>query len=382
MKFLGIYKQKKSTTTPPPPGGALEALDVTIPDTLTVGQTVTGSYTYNSPNNSLEANEPPICEGVEISGVLEVGEILTANIIGFQSQNGQAQGVHTYRWYRASDQQQLNEVQFSTEAAPVIPPTAESKFIRVEVDLIQTGGGNTVGKTYYSTYTKTSVSLGPPPPQAFDPLTIPWAGAWRPFTLEGYTDAWNNEMNELPGNTATLFGDLTQDGTAALPTYDAAQQAMRFVKASSQRLLTVKPSTAIVSPWTAVIRFKLANIQSGISQYLIAANNSIYVGVNGDGKIFVSGPTGIIDVLNLVVPNQWYVITVTHDGLNTMVNVNYATNYGPLASGTQAFGTGNFRVGSTWSGTYHLDGWISHLFIKGGALTTTENDNMKLYFGL
>jgi hypothetical protein len=214
----------------------------------------------------------------------------------------------------------------------------------------------------------------------FDPLSIAWAGAFTPTTLAGFTNTWDNEKNSGSSATSTLCSNMTQDASNPLPTYDAAEQALRFVKTSSQRLVMSKPSTALSQPWTLVVRFKLATLPANGSSwhYLFGANANILVCIGQTGQVFVSG-TAVGPVL---VANQWYVLTITHNGASTMVSLNFTTDYGPGNASTASITTGTSRVGAAYSQTHYMDGWMSHFFIKGGTLTTEENNGMKSYFGL
>lgn len=344
---------------------ATPVVGVTLPNTLTVGTEVTASYTFASPTP--EANEPPYARSLIISGTPTVGSTLTLTIDGLVIPNGKTAGTHIYRLYRCNNRQSVGTlIAGAVSSTYLLSATDDGRYIRGEVDLVQTAGSNTTSlETYCTTFSPQVTS------STFNPIAaIAWDSAFLHTDLIGFASdgIWPNSGTGV---------NAVRDGVANLPVYDSARGALEFTRASSQRLeITGQGQSQPIEVW---IKFRLKSLPGNMQ--LIAWTSSMFIYVNNGGDLSVCGGTANT---NLVI-NTDYVIRVLISGISTTVEVNHGA---PIAVTTgvsiNSLGSGGGRLGSSDATTpsNHLDGYEYDVFIKDIALSPTEQTNMWTWFGL
>ena len=132
-------------------GGTPVSGDPTASSVLVTENTDVYSLTYTYSGDEIESNKPPIADDITISGTLVVTNVLTANVNEFKSYNNKAAGTHTYQWYRANDKKQAGETSLGTASTHTLVSGDATKYIRVEVSLIEADGTNSeVMKSMYT----------------------------------------------------------------------------------------------------------------------------------------------------------------------------------------------------------------------------------------
>lgn len=364
-QYIGFGSGRKKPVTTAE-GSPVQAQDITVADTLTVGVKPTVSYTFYSADSALEANQPPYADSIEVSGTPVAGETLTSSITNLVIPNGKTAGPHDYQWYRHSHKRNSNgtAIPGATSSSYVVQEADDGYYLQVVVTLRQFGVQNTTGETYYSLFTERVTS------DSFNPITdIAWESAYIP------ADAANFIINGNQWSNRGSLGPMVQDGTNAVPVYDAAEQAMKFTRASAQWLNIPKKNPQWTAPFEIYIRFKPDTLPT--LQYIFGFSNTVYLGINSTGGMNFSGNATAMGI----VADQWHVARIVWNGATTTVEINHGA---PITAnaGTGAIGTSTSRFGASFGRSSSFDGWISHLFIKQAVGDTTEQTNMWTYFGL
>lgn len=360
--FVGLFQSSLNRTADGADTGApFRARNVAFNDPV-VGEIAIANYEFVS-DTFLEDNEPLYTESIRIAGVPLEGNILTANFFNLIIPNGGTEGVHTWRWYRAADKQQSAEeliVGVTTNQYTVTVSDA-GYYIRCEADLVQIGGLNTLGETAISKYTNLVDSA------LFNPITnISWDTAYMSPNLTRFAELgyWTNRGNS--GNTIA-------EGTP--PVYDNAEEALRFTRTSGavgNHFIYPKAKPSWSQPFEIWVRFKTATLIN--SQRIISFTSSMSIYLTSVGAVGVSGGvTGVGQITNGV----WSIMRIIHNTVDTTVQVNNGV-VSTITSGVNigSPSTGNARIGSDLYQNNHFDGWISHVFIKGGTLDNATRDLM------
>jgi hypothetical protein len=349
------------------PSGIFGDAAILIPTTISVGDSVVSTYTYNNNLGNLEANPPPSIESCYIDGDLTEGETITFNVTEHTIYNDGVFAPTVFRLYSAADMQQGGEtlIYSGTSTTYVLTSSEAGKYLRLEADPKQTGGLNLTGETEYATY------VGPIEGTTFNPITsINWNGAYVNTTLSTFssTSIWPNSKGG--------YASAIQDGVRALPVYDGAFNALNFTRASSQ-ILAFSKNVGLSYPFETYIRFRVKALSA--TQYVYAFNNSVYVQITTTGALTIGGSPSAI---GLIAPNTWYVLRVYHNGVAGAIELNLSGTEIAMVGSTSTVGSGTSRMGASWSGSAFLDGYISDFFITDTPLTTDEKNELKTWFGL
>ncbi len=366
LHSLGILQSLAVDQVPTPV--LLEAQNVTIPDPV-IGTEISGDYDYFHSLSVLENNKPILAEELTIAGTPYVGQTLTATLGGLYIPNGQSAGTYVYRWYRCNSTQSTGSViAGAVTSTYVVTMTDDGKYLRCEVDLVQTGGANLSGGTMYSLFTTIVGS------DAFNPVgDITWKSAWVGTDASGFDSVGDDFFHEWANRG--LGANATQDGVANLPSWDVTEQCLRFTRTSSQRLLIT--NQGINQPVEVWIKFKLASLTG--NQYLIGFTNSVFLYINSSGDLGVAGATPINTDF---VVGTTYMLRVVIQGPTTTVQV----NNGPvttISSGVALFGIGSTqgRIAASKSGGNHFDGWMSFCGVGSPVLSSGNQALMWTWAG-
>jgi hypothetical protein len=358
---LGSYKKRPRVVGS---GSLVQAQNITVADTMEVGVVPTVNYDYYTVDATLEANQPPYADSVEITGTAAVGETLTATITNLVVPNGDAGGPHEYSWYRHAAKQNSDGIEIVGETSSTyeVQEADDGYYLQVIVTLKQTGVANTTGETYHSLWTE-QVTSG-----TFNPVTdIAWDSAYVPADAVNFVENGNQWANR-----GTL-GPLVQDGVYAVPVYNITEDAMEFTRATPTLLNLPKKSPQWAAPFEIYIRFKAKTLTS--AAFLLGWTNTVYMGITSAGGLNFSGNTTSFGLA----AGFWYTARIVWNGTSTTVEI----NAGPpttVSAGTGGIGTGTGRFGSTWSRTNAFDGYISHLFVKQVVGDAAEQASMWSYF--
>ena len=330
----------------------LEAQDNVLPD-LQVGVEVNPTYTYFHTLGVPEDNLPITADDVVISGTPEIGSAFTANIVNLYIQNGSSAGSHQYRWYRCNNTRSNGDlIVGATGSSYTLTNSEDGKFIRCEITLVQSSGGNLTGTILYSSYSDRVSGA------AFNPIVdLNWDTSWIRNDLPEFatTGIWAN---------SSLGSDADQDGSANLPVYNSGMGALEFTRASSQRLKFTNQSQT--QPFIGYIRFRLKSLTG--TQYLIGWTSSIYLSINSGGDLVVCG--AVVDT-NFVI-DTWYELRFHIQGTSTVVTIDNGTPIN-VTSGVAVSGTGGAtgQIGASHATTpaNHLNGFISDIFLADDETT-------------
>lgn len=356
----------------------LEARNLVAPGTLTLGTPAAFSYDYYHLNSILENNEPPYADDVIITcggtGGFKVGETLTATLVDLVIPNGKPAGTHVYRWYRCNSTQLAGSaISGATSSTYVLQAADEGKYIRCEVDVKQTLGANNTGETVYSIFTMLISSTG------FNPIVdIAWDSAFLNTDVTQFDNASDPDYHRwVNRGTGT---NLTQDGAANMPSYDGARLALRWTRASSQRLLMTNQGQT--QPFEVWIKFRLNSLPGNMQ--LVGWTTSMFAFLNNGGDLGICG-AAVADT-NFVINTDYVVRLVIGSGGVATIEINHGSVIN-VASGVSVNGLGTgagLRLGasSATTPTNHLDGWIYNYFIKDTPLSAGDQTSMWTWFGL
>lgn len=363
-QLIGFGSRRRNPT-----GGssesAVRADNIVVADILTVGVKPTVSYDFYSSTGSLEANQPPYADSIDVTGVPEVGQTLTASFTNLVIPNGKTAGPHDYVWLRHGSKRGSNgtPIPGATSSTYLIQEEDDGFYLQCKVTLRQFGVQNTTGETYYSLFTNVVTS------SSFNPVTdIAWDSAYLPSDAANFVTNGNQWFNR-----GTLTA-MVQDGTNAVPVYDPAEQALKFTRTASQWLNMPKKNPQWAPAFEIYIRFKPDTLPT--LAYLFGWTNSAYMGVTSTGGVNTSGTATSMGIL----ADQWNVLRIVWNGASTTLELNHGAPVTTNA-GIGTIGTGTGRFGASFGRTSSFDGWVSHVFIKQVVGDETEQNNMWEYFG-
>ncbi len=342
----------------------INAINVVIPS-LQFGVNAIATYEFVENDDIKESNKPIYAEELVITATtFFVGEVATAVFNRIVIPNGGGLDNHIYTWYRCLDTRETSDILISgaTGSSYVITEDDAGTFLRCEGILRQIGGGNLSGETMYSLHSSIVLS------STFNPYAnILWQTAHVPIDIVNFSGLtyW--------ANRGTLNASI-QDSTFALPTYDPAEQALKFIRASSQRLLLTKQSPTMTVPYEIWTRFKLSSLTG--NKYLFGFTNSSYLYINSTGFLVINGNVSTVSFST----STWYVMRLVTNGTSTSIEINHGGSV-ITNGGTASPSTGQGRIGCAYSKSNFFDGWISHVFIKDQDLTLPEQNDMWAYFG-
>lgn len=344
--------------------GALEGDYFSNVVTSQSGGVISNTFTTLVSNH----NQPPSIETVTVSGTEEKTQTLTASYTGFTSPGGYSEGTPTYQWYRADNKQSTGSaIVGATSSTYVLAAADVAKYIRVEVTPVQSGGMNTSGTPVTSIYTDQVQD------NEFNPLTdINWATAHTPEA---------DDIDNLSGDGWVNRGRLglnnsVKNGSDAIPT--AIADGVDFEASNNEELVLDQPTPQFATPVEIWIRFKKESNNASFS-YPLAWTSAQRVEQRAGGAIYLSGGNCSYTAAN----GTWIVMRFLVSGVSNTseFNVNNGTELTNIAASTSAFGTSNGRIGANSGGTGNrFDGLISHIFVKSGQLTPTEQSNMWTWF--
>lgn len=308
-----------------------------------------------------EEPAPPTVERVTVSGTEIDGGTLTASYSGYYSASQYAD-ASTWTWYRSDNAQSTGSIiSGATSSTYNLVQADVAKVIRAVLTPMDEIG--TVGDPVTSIYT------GVIQDDEFNPLTdIPWFNAYTSDALPSYPP-WRNDGT---GN------DATQNGSDAIPTYNAGESALDFESANNEELILDQPATQFTGGVEIWIRFKKESNNAAFGR-LLAWTSSQAVEQRASGAIYLSGGSCSYTAGN----GSWIVARffISQATNTSEFNVNNGVELTNIAASTSAFGTSNGRIGSNSGGTGNrYDGLISHIFIKQGELSAPDQAAMWTWF--
>jgi hypothetical protein len=363
MFFKGLIinrKRPKEPLEPPVPSPLMEARNLVVNQDAAK---ISIAFTFFHKNSLLENNKPPTAEDVLITGTATTGSILTAAVQDYFSRSGYAAGAHVYRWYSCPNYYGTGEVllQSGTNNQYTITSNEVAKYIRVEVDIKQSGGFNVTGDAVTSRYTSRVPSAG------FDPVySIAWEKAFVPVNIGGTVgdQKWFNAGN-IPGDAAKVTGMNS-------PTLVGG--VLNFASASSQGLR--RTGSSIAKPYEVWIRCRPSAV-AAITKYILGFSTNHRIGIRADNSLEISN----IDTGYDIVLNNWVVLRIVIEASSAKLHVNNVVINDAIA------GLSTATIGSTQGYGVHssslanfYDGDISHIFEKDIELTSGEQASMWSWF--
>ena len=335
---------------------------LTIPDLLSTQEAV-ASYDYSSD----ELNPPPYAERLQISAGSEVGDTFTSTLEGLVIPNGAPAGNHSYRWYRSLNKIGSYEELIASIQEFIATENEVGWYLRTECDPKQADGTgqNLTGETVRSEYSPLITNPG-----VFSPFAdiTTWDGSFDKSTASnlGSQGFWVNRAS-VDGNASI--------GVVALPTWDAAKQAVRFTRSASQSL-RVQSASSYLTPYEFWFDFWTPTVFTG-TQGILGLSNSHYITITSAGVLTISG----VSTGQTLTVNTRYRLRVVFNGASSSWTLNNGSATA-ISLTTASVGTPNYRVGCQFNDTNYFDGWINYWWSNDAGLSAGEITNMWTWFGL
>jgi hypothetical protein len=314
-----------------------------------------GNATYFDANGDVRATPKPSIAELTIVGGAYANAVNSATFLYSNLSNISA-GTHLYKWYLANDVNGTGATVDGTSSTYTPNVLNVGKFLDLELTPVSSDG--TTGVPVRAGY----IAISNP----FDPSNLGLAIDARP------SGAVNVATNQYWQNAGSA-GNLTKDGSIALPTYNGTENAMEFTSASIQDLLL--PNPTYTKPVVIWLRVKL---KGTAVQTWLGFNGSHHVRYNSG--VTISGVTVAGTTLTTA---HWYILRVeiSASASSSKLKIDDNAEITGINASTNGITSGTGRVGSqSVGGSQYGNCYISHIFVKNGAVSDSDKGLMDTWF--